>query len=259
MNPPQSDYERLGWQVLGPIVTASQLDELRDGLSRFLGPDPDRNDYGILRNNIWTEVDAFGTLVRTGALARAASLAGPTLRLFQDNLVYKPAGTMAPLCWHQDFSYWPLDRPSGCTLWLALDDTTPENGCLHYLPGTHLLGERQPAEFIQSSGQPGDESLPPLDWRHREATAVAQPLKAGEALIHHPLVWHMSPGNRSSVERRGLSVTFLRPEVRWSPDHAPHPYNYHLHPTEGEPVTGELFPLYDTTMRPTGDSTAFSE
>src|SRR5690606_19353133 len=117
--------------------------------------------------------------------------------LFQDVVVWKPPETSVPLAWHQDYSYWPLSAPAGLTAWLALDDAEPENGCLHYLPGTHLEGERQPADFVVGAGQPRREDLPPLDWERREHQAIAARVRAGDLLVHAPLVWHMSPANHS--------------------------------------------------------------
>ena len=56
--------------------------------------------------------------------------------LFHDNLVWKTPGA-GPIAWHQDYSYQPVSAPVGVTTWLSLDTTTPDSGCLHYLPGTH--------------------------------------------------------------------------------------------------------------------------
>ena len=42
------------------------------------------------------------------------------------------------VAWHQDYSYWTRTQPMAhLTCWIALDDSTSENGCLYYVPGSH--------------------------------------------------------------------------------------------------------------------------
>jgi ectoine hydroxylase-related dioxygenase (phytanoyl-CoA dioxygenase family) len=72
--------------------------------------------------------------------------------------------------------------------------------------------------------------------------AVPCPLSPGEVLAHHPLTWHMSPPNSTTRSRCGWSLTFLHPETRWNPAHAPHPLNHQLQPKPWSPLCTERFP-----------------
>lgn len=45
----------------------------------------------------------------------------------------------APTQYHLDIPWWSFTSPHACTIWVALDDSTPENGCLYFLPGSHQL------------------------------------------------------------------------------------------------------------------------
>ena len=49
----------------------------------------------------------------------------------------KPGGDGMEVPWHQDGQYWPIRPLATCTAWIALDDSTPENGCLKIIPGSH--------------------------------------------------------------------------------------------------------------------------
>lgn len=233
--------------VLAPAAVAELTRELDERGAQRLAP----CEYGILDNQAWEWHRGFEALIREGALAAWVRelLGASEVVLFQDNLVWKPPGTATRLEWHQDYSYWPLCEPRGLTLWLALDDADPENGCLHYLPGTHLEGERQPADFVRGAGQPHVPGLAPLDWREREHLALAVPARAGELLVHDPLVWHMSPVNSSSRHRRAWSLTWVCGDARWDPDHAPHPFNYQLSPARGAPLEGPRFPRFGASPR----------
>lgn len=244
-------YWTRGFVHLGRLVdpdTALRLSSLfreHERVGDAIGP------YGILRHNAWREMEGFAELIASGGLARpvCALLGVPRLTLFQDNVICKPPGTRDPIAWHQDYSYWPLDSPGGATLWLALDGSTPESGCLHYLPGSHLLGERRPANFVAGSGQPHAPHLPEADWELRATEACAPPLAPGEAILHHPLVAHLSPPNDSSEYRTGYSLTWLTEDVRWDPAHAPHPFNHDLGPRPGAAVEGPLFPRFGSDDR----------
>lgn len=203
-----------------------------------------RSDYGLIKHDPWRELPAFERALRAGPVGRVgrALLGVDEVVLFQDHLVWKPPGTPAEVSWHQDRGYWPLEAPRGLTVWVALDDADAGNGCLSYLPGTHLLGERRPADFSPGVTRPERLDLPPIDAAGREHEAVACPVRAGEALAHDPLVWHMSPPNASTRDRRAWSISLVTPEARWAPGRAPHPYNWSLQPAPGAPLDPARFP-----------------
>jgi ectoine hydroxylase-related dioxygenase (phytanoyl-CoA dioxygenase family) len=97
------------------------------------------------------------------------------------------------------------------TLWLALDDVTPENGCMRVLPRTqHLdlqaMQRRTDVANVLSSGI--DPSL--VD----EGKAVDVVLQAGDVSIHHPNLIHGSNANTSSRWRRGLTIRYIPASTR---------------------------------------------
>jgi ectoine hydroxylase-related dioxygenase (phytanoyl-CoA dioxygenase family) len=241
----RGDFLRDGFAILPYRLPSDRRDALVAALDDGLGPDPGRNAYGVLRNNIWRQIPAYREFLLDGDLPRAAAeLLGEDVVVFQDNLIWKPPRTEHQVRWHQDYSYWPLSSPRGVTLWLALDDADADNGCLHYLPGTHREGERCPTDFVAGTNQPLRPDLPPLDAEARADRVVAVPMRAGELLAHDPLTWHMSPMNATDRHRRAWSLTILVESVSWDTGHAPHPFNWTLAPVNGTPVVGELFPRF---------------
>jgi len=163
---------------------------------------------------------------------------------FQDNVICKVPNTTDQVQWHQDYSYWPLDRPLGVTLWVALTDANEDNGCMSFVKQSHHLGEKCPTNFVPGSNQPLRPDLPPLPIEEAHRGAHPFPALNGDIIAHHPLAWHMSSGNQSADWRCAWSITFLHPDVRWSPQHAPHPFNLSEKPAEGDPVHGPLFPKF---------------
>jgi hypothetical protein len=240
-----ASYREQGFAVVGRVLDPATRRRLCDALDEHAPLQAEAGPYGVLRNNLRCELITVAELVNLGELAAAASalIGSADVVLFQDNLVWKPPGARR-IEWHQDYSYWPLDSPRGVTFWLALDDADEENGCLSYIPGSHHLGERQPADFITGTGQPARPGLPPLNWADREQDAVSVSAAAGELLVHDPLVWHMSGANASTRHRRALTFSWIGGDVRWDPAHAPHPFNLRLAPSAGAAVRGELFPQF---------------
>ncbi len=242
-------YRQRGVVRLGTVLEAAEVERLRAALDD-LRATRTASAAGMIVHDTWRLAPDCEAVVRAPALARlACRLLGRTqVTLFQDNLVWKLPGSTS-IEWHQDYSYQPLSTPAGITLWLSLDHTTPESGCLHYVPGSHRLGECAPADFVAGSGQPRRDDLPPLDIdAHRDAIE-AFPTTPGELLAHHPLVWHMSPENQTAVHRRAISINWLAADVRWQPTHAPHPYNYALAPADDDPLDGARFPVFDMTVK----------
>lgn len=246
---PSTERQRSALRECGYVQLPGALDpdgvhEVRAAIERHARAAMQPGPYGLIYHNPWREVPILAPIIKERLAPLACALLdADAVILFQDIFISKPPGTDA-VQWHQDFSYWPLDRPDGLTMWLALDHADVDNGCLHYVPGTHRLGERQPADFYVGASQPMRAHLPALTAEERSDEADAAPALAGSMLVHDPLVWHMSPANESWRQRRAWSLSWLLPDVRWQPEHAPHPFDYQLKPQSGELVRGQMFPRY---------------
>jgi ectoine hydroxylase-related dioxygenase (phytanoyl-CoA dioxygenase family) len=97
------------------------------------------------------------------------------------------------------------------TCWIGLDDSTRDNGCLHYVPGSHQWS------LLPVTGLTGsmDEILTVLSPEQREAfQPVPIELKRGECSFHHPLMVHGSYENRTDRPRRATIVNAFRDGVR---------------------------------------------
>src|SRR5262245_20413033 len=71
-------------------------------------------------------------------VAAAAQLLDGPVRFWHDQIFYKPAHHGGIVIWHQDYSYWTRTTPMAhISCWIGLDDSTSENGAVHYVPGSH--------------------------------------------------------------------------------------------------------------------------
>lgn len=141
------------------------------------------------------------------------------LRLWHDQVFWKPAQHPGVVPWHQDWSYWQRTQPENhITIHISLDDSDEESGCLHFVPGSHRWGPLPAASF----GGDMDQLKAHLDEEQRAAfQPVAVPLKAGQASIHHSSTVHGSFANRSERPRRGVVLNFMGPDTRCADAGAP--------------------------------------
>jgi len=199
--------ERRGFHVIRKRLEPKRLQELREAFDA-------RVDCSVggevdLGCN-WTEqtVTPFlrvlldESLIRL--LARVCGLPFVALRL---ELFGKGPRSETAIPWHQDtFTThtgfrWTAERaaagtsaaPHPVTLWVALDDTSLENGGMEMIPGRHL-------ELLNGSNGAVPEEAIATDER------VDYRMAAGQAGLHHPLVPHRSVANTSSRQRRAFLV-----------------------------------------------------
>jgi len=132
---------------------------------------------------------------------------GSHFALWNSSFFAKPAVNGRATPWHQDGEYWPIRPLATCSVWIALDDATPENGCLRFLPGTHRSKELAEHHYNDASGL----SLPlELDSKHvDENEAVDVVLKAGQISLHDVYLMHGSEANDSDKPRRGMTLRFM--------------------------------------------------
>jgi ectoine hydroxylase-related dioxygenase (phytanoyl-CoA dioxygenase family) len=156
------------------------------------------------------------------------------IRLWHDQVISKPPGDNAHFSCHHDFYFWPLDRPSMITCWLALDDATAANGCMHVVPGSHRDPRYQPADCDLSAdlhltpvpmgpGEPGSLYSDIRTWMPDRAKPIE--LKAGECMFHHCLNYHMTPQNATDHQRRAFVMIFMPDGTRYKHTQSPnHPW-----------------------------------
>lgn len=138
-----------------------------------------------------------------GLLHVLEQIMGDTPVLFQDMALVKPPrhGTEKP--WHQDLAYFNLKKETTVVgVWIALDEATAENGCMHIIPKSHNEGPM--VHFKRRDWQICDTDVPIA----RDTMVTLPP---GGCLFWHGLLHHGSPVNHSSKRRRALQFHY-KPE-----------------------------------------------
>jgi len=169
----------------------------------------------------------------------ASQLLNGSVRFWHDQLFCKPAHHGGIVAWHQDYSYWQRTRPvAHLTCWIGLDDSTKENGCVHYVPGSH----RWPLLPRGALAQDMDAVKQLLTAEQRvQFHPVAIELKRGECSFHHSFTLHGSYANQTPSPRRAIVLNVIRDGVESTADE-PLLAGVPAIPS-GEKLRGQFFPL----------------
>jgi hypothetical protein len=188
----------------------------------------------------WRIAPGFHDLLWNPAfLVPASQLLNGSVRFWHDQLFCKPAHQGGVVAWHQDYSYWTRTQPMAhLSCWIGLDDSTRENGCVHYVPGSHRW-DLLPITGLAKDMHAIEQVL--TGAQKAEFKPIAIELKAGECSFHHPLMVHGSYENRSEHARRGAVINVFRDGVRSASNN---PLLDGVPPIPaGERIGGQFFPL----------------
>jgi ectoine hydroxylase-related dioxygenase (phytanoyl-CoA dioxygenase family) len=190
--------------------------------------------------NIWEASQPFSELIRNETIVEEmAQLTGAKqLRIWHDQIQYKPAQTGGVNMWHQDAPLWPILAPmTEVTAWVALDDVDEENGCMSMVPGSHTWGNHM--SYLATLGS---YDAMPSSFQGHEIEIRPCPVRRGEVHYHHALTWHGSGNNTSGRPRRAIALHFMTDETRFvaSGEHVMKPF---VQVKDGEMMAGDHFPL----------------
>ena len=244
--------------VSGPrVYSDEEADRLRARLDDVIqGRSPARPE--LLRNmlgqseqvviqvvNIWEADPLFREhTYHPEICAMVAQLIGyPVLRVWHDQIQYKPPRVGGPTTWHQDHPYWPIIQPADLvSAWVALDDADEENGCMRMVPRSHLWGPHKGGTVgtdLETFAPTPDLSLLPAG---EEVELVPCPVRKGHVMFHHCLTWHGSPPNRSERGRPAIAVHYMPGYTRFEPGERTHVMERRVEVAPGEELRGAHFP-----------------
>ena len=155
----------------------------------------------------------YDLVTRPSITGAVASLIGPDILCWSTAFFAKQPHDAGYVGWHQDATYWGLEPAEKVvTVWLGLTESTPENGCMQYVPGSHRRGIRTHLQRLDDANllQSG-QFVELADETDIVADCV---LDAGEFSIHHARILHGSRPNTSDRPRIGLSVNYIAAGVR---------------------------------------------
>jgi hypothetical protein len=196
-------------------LPASTLQALREALDKIIQKNPDLrgerligahieqpNSSGLRGDKVFLDV-AHNEKI----LGLVESAIGPDIILWSTHIFCKPAGDGHEVPWHQDGHFWPIRPLATCSVWIALDEVTMENGAMGYIPGSHT------DQVLYSHHTDSSKSLAlnqVLDGEFYDPKdAEYNILEAGQLSLHDVHLIHGSPSNQSDKRRAGLVLRYM--------------------------------------------------
>ena len=198
-------YHEDGYVVPDFRVAPDVLESIKARHAALLARRPDFRDYCPALLDHDREFLSYGD--NRVILDMVQQLIGPDIALWNMSFFAKPAGNGKRTPWHQDGEYWPIRPLATCTAWLALDDSTVDNGCLRVIRGSHR------DRTVKAHNKSADTEVTltqELDAREfNEADAADIILKAGQISLHDVYLLHGSEANTSPNPRRGMTMRYM--------------------------------------------------
>jgi hypothetical protein len=219
LTPNQLDiYQRDGLLFPLPALNTAEVGYFRachDELDRRLGGQPTAEQKGDCHLYFKWICDLA---THTAVLDAVEDVLGPDILIHSSTIFTKYAHDDKFVSWHQDSHYWGLSEPRLVSAWIALTDSTVDNGCVRVLPGSHTRAfahreEPQPKNILSR----GHTVSAILDTDK----AVDVVLRAGQMSFHHANLIHGSKPNMSPGDRIGLAVRYVATAVQQRKPHIP--------------------------------------
>ncbi len=204
-------YRDAGYYAPVRALSTAEAAATRDRLEAY----EQRSDglKGPLRHKTHLLFTWLNDLIRhPGILDPVEDLIGPNILCWGTSFFIKDARDPSFVSWHQDSTYWGLEPPDIVTAWIAISESTLDNGAMRVIPGSHL-GDQMPhrdtfaRDNLLSRGQ---EVAVDVDG----SDAVDLELRPGEMSLHHVRLIHGSEANPSARRRIGFAIRYLPTHVR---------------------------------------------
>lgn len=221
-------YRNRGFLAVDGVFNATEVTTAIDAINDLIDHHP---EHVLFEASAKTDWEQLSQIERRGAVRRllyfcphsprlaelsshrniidiVERLIGEPVKLTQDMALLKPAKIGREKPWHQDHAYFNFAPDIHIVgVWIALDNATLDNGCMHVLPGWHRKGPI--VHFQKRDWQICDTEI--LDQSDAQCAAV--PLQPGGALFLNSLLPHGTPPNLSPERRRAL-------QFHYAPTHA---------------------------------------
>ncbi|WEJ34558.1 MULTISPECIES: phytanoyl-CoA dioxygenase family protein [unclassified Devosia] len=218
----KEDFDRDGFIAIKPLFDAAKMAEINREFDRYVEACvPQMKDTEVFyeekgakgslkqMQNMQHYDDYFRSLLETDVVRELAeTMLGERARAVNLEYFNKPAGIGKPTPPHQDGYYFHFNPPAAVTGWLALERVDEENGCIHYVRGSHKIEGYRPHGRSQILGF--SQGITDFGTEDDKANTAAFPGEAGTFLMHHSKTIHWAGPNTSPTRaRRALGFVYF--------------------------------------------------
>lgn len=161
-----------------------------------------QNDEGVRGSR-----DFFDLAMNPDIVDLVTQVIGPDVILWGCHVFCKPASEGFETPWHQDGHYWPIRPLANCTVWVALEPSTRENGCLRVIPGSHAAKVLHPHLHEDRTDLTLNQRM--AEGSFDENDAVDLELEPGQMSLHDIYMIHGAQANTSGTRRTGVALRYM--------------------------------------------------
>jgi chlorinating enzyme len=206
------------WICHQPLFPEPKFRALKETFERILEQRPEGKKPEDLDVPHYAYSELFQWLFADEVLDMVEQFVGPDIALWSSHFISKPPGKGRAVPWHEDSAYWKgmLEPQEVVTVWLAIDESARENGCMRVIPGSHSNGfsEYEPVENREANVFGTRVRADQFD----ESKAVDLELQPGEFHLHHARLIHGSNANTSDKRRCGYTMRYMSTRVKFHED-----------------------------------------
>jgi ectoine hydroxylase-related dioxygenase (phytanoyl-CoA dioxygenase family) len=212
-------YAEQGYLIPRYRLPQPRVEQMREALERLIrdnpgvrpeklvsahvvGKDGGPNPEGVKGRREFLEL-----AMHTEIVDMVEQLIGPDIILWGCHVFCKPAGDGLETPWHQDGQYWPIRPLANCTVWVALDPSTKDNGCLRVIPKSHAARVTHP--HLHEDRQDLVLEQRTVDDAFDERSAVDLELQPGQMSMHDIYMIHGARTNTSTQRRAGVALRYM--------------------------------------------------
>lgn len=208
-------YQRDGYVIPDIRLPKDRVDHLRSTLDEMIENNPTIRPERLVSAHI-AGPNAEGTRGSNVFLDLAkdpdildlvSNVIGEDIILWGCQIFCKPGFKGFETPWHQDGHYWPIRPLANCTVWIAIDPSTKENGCLRVIPGSH--GDQALHDHMHEDRDDLVLSDRTADDAFNEADAVDLELQPGQMSLHDVYMIHGAAANVSPQRRAGVAIRYM--------------------------------------------------
>jgi ectoine hydroxylase-related dioxygenase (phytanoyl-CoA dioxygenase family) len=208
-------YRSEGWVIPRFRLEPQRIDVMRQALDALLLDNPGVRPEKLVSAHIEGDNGEgvrgsarFLELARDPQIVELVSgVIGDDVVLWGCHVFCKPASEGYETPWHQDGHYWPIRPLANCTVWVALEESTVENGCLRVIPRSHR--DKLLHEHLHEDRTDLTLNQRMAEGSFDESQAVDLELQPGQMSLHDVYMIHGAAANRSTKRRTGVALRYM--------------------------------------------------
>lgn len=166
-----------------------------------------QSQTGINDEGVRGSQDFLDLAMHSDIVDLVSQVIGPDVVLWGCHVFCKPATEGYETPWHQDGHYWPIRPLANCTVWVAIEPSTRENGCLRVIPGSHITQVLHPHLHEDRTDLTLNQRMQEGSFDEAQATDIE--LQPGQMSMHDIYMIHGAKANTSALRRTGVALRYM--------------------------------------------------